>query len=194
MSNSIATTNFRNIEGEIIFKIEDAYFPPIVENNPEINAYSIPIDEQEAAYSAIKDSFEALKNEKSSHKFLEECMLSNEKTFIWFCTFFKELEKQVVGNGKNANVYSIPYNLTPNSKSEAYLYFQYPMYVSELNKKYMAHYRKYKHSFFGGDLINRHRAELISRRLQYDEFRNGFPNWYKFSQVVFEKYSSKINK
>ena len=194
MKKFIATRIVRDIEGEVLLKIEDAYFPPIVDNNPEINAVSIPINEQKMAYEAIKNSFEALKKGRSTHKFLEESMLSNEKTFLWYCVFFKELEKQIVGKGDNADTYIIPYELVPNNKTQTYLYFQYPIYVGEVNSKYIAHYRKYKNSTFEGDLINRHRAELISQRLEYNEFRDGFPNWYRFSHVVFEKYSSKINK
>lgn len=180
----------RNIDNEIIDKIEDAYFPPIVESYPELNADSLPIEEQRKAYRALKDSFESLKQNKSSHKYLEECMCYNERTFIWFCTFFKKLEGQM---SKKSN-YLIPYNLTPPNKDKNFLFFQYPMYVSELQGKFIAHYIKYKGERLNNDIIKKHRAELISKRLEYTDFKNGFPNWYVLPNVVFEKYSSKINK
>lgn len=180
----------KNIEGERIEKIEDAYFPPIIERYPDLNAVSLPIAEQESAYRALKDSFESIKQGKSSHKYLEECMLSNERTYIWFCTFFRELEKEISEKDK----YDIPYNISYTRNDKYWLYFQYPMYVREFNGEYTAHYKKYKGGKLDQDMIKKHRAELISKRLEYTDFRNGFPNWYVIPNVVFEKYSSKINK
>ena len=181
----------RDIEGEVITKIEDAYFPPIVELYPELNALSIPEKEQEAAYLALKDSFESLKKGGSAHKLLEECLLTTEKTFLWFCTFFKELEK-IISNKRDT--YEIPYTLTPKNKTKTFLYFQYPMYVTKQNETYIVHYRKYRGNTLRNELLNKHRTELISQRLEYTDFKNGFPNWYVISHVVFEKYSEKINK
>lgn len=184
----------RDVEGEVVTRIEDAYFPPIVDCIPEINAISIPINEQESAYLAIRDSFKALKNGESAHKFLEESMLSTQRTFLWYCTFFKELEKRIIGKGKNADTYEIPFEITPKNRTKTYIYFQYPMYLKEINKKYIVHYQEHKNSIFEKDLIKRHRSELISRRLEVTEFSEGFPNWYVTPQIVYEKYSSKINK
>ena len=158
---------------------------------PDINANSIPIEEQENAYRALKESFEAIKNNKSKHKFLEECMLSNENTFIWFCTFFRELEKIIAPQNER---YLVPYDITYLTKNRTFLYFQYPMYVTQFKGNYVARYKKYKGNPLAQDIVNKHRAELISKRLEYADFRNGFPNWYVVSHVVFEKYSSKINK
>ena len=181
----------RDVEGEIVPKIEDAYFPPIVELHADLNATALPIEEQENAYRAIMSSFEALKNNKSSHKLLEECMLATENNFLWFCTFFKELEKQIKGK---RDIYNIPYELTPKTNNKIMLYFQHPMYLKENIKGYTVFYKKYRGETLSQSLIYRHRAELISKRLEYTDFRNGFPKWYAISHIVFEKYSSKINK
>lgn len=181
----------RNVEGEIVGSVEDAYFPPIVGTDPELAAISIPIEEQETAYFALLSSFEALKENKSTHKYLEECMLSNKSTFMWFCTFFKTLEQQINPPSK----YTIPYHLySTGSIDEHFFFFQYPMYLIERKDKFVVQYKKIVNEASNKDLIARHKINLISNRYESTDFRNGFPNWYITSGTIFEKYSSKINK
>ena len=191
------------VENNIVDNIDEAYFPSILNLNPVNNAHELTLEDSRVAYNALYASFNALKEGTSVHPLLEKSILYSHSQFLYFSIFFKELEKINSSSDLGfAEELKIPYKLKPKkekaTKENTFL-IQPPLYLEKVRDKYRIKYK----TFGSCDFKNKtplilHRFNYISRFLELNDFREGFPAWYALGVnghvSIFEKYIPQLNQ
>lgn len=182
----------KNINGLILDNIEDCFLPPILDKDPSIAVKSMTIEDSEKVYLKMKESYEAISKGESKHLLLEQSIMYNYYNFMWFASYFRELEKV---NNKLIET-KIPYDKSPEktNKKVNYCYFQPPIRVCLTeDKRYRIEYIELYNK--RGDIVNFHRTIYICNFYEFVDFPEGYPSWYTLNNtIVYEKYNPKINK
>ena len=115
--------------------------------------------------------------------------MGSNDNFMWFATFFKELENAL----EVENNYEVPYFRLPENSGEAPNVYQ----------PFKANYRgknKIKLNFLKSNVkeqppINNYRILYIMAEYDMDEFQEDcYPGWYLLKDTtVFEQYNEKTN-
>lgn len=188
-------------DSQIVDTIEQAYFPPVVSLDPVINAHEITIEEGERAYRALRQTFTNMKEGTLINSFLEESLKYSKRSFLYFLTFFRELERILVLNDSEAEPFKIPFKIyTQEIKktAERALPLQPPLYLEEIGDKYRVKYKAYgTKNYNNTSPLMLYRLESLTRFPDLEEYRDGFPSWFAIpysSATIFEKYSPQLNK
>lgn len=165
-----------------------AKIPPILDKNPIFAANFLTVQDSEEALELMLRAFNSLKEGKKELPVLEACITLSYTNFNWYVDFTKELIKLVAEEQENN--FNPPYELCPEEIDGEYPTFCPPMRVNAKKKVVQVPFR-YKCQ----DAINKHRIIYISKSYSLEDFREGYPAWYSFSDtIVFEKYNVRLNK
>jgi len=175
--------------------IENVFYPPILSHRAECAGTSLTISDMESTYHAMKNMYEELaKNGETKYTLLKIVSLYTKANFMWFATFFKEIEKQYNKVHNTDSDVQIPFNLVPDRENNN-VYSYLPIEVTEKDNKYYVKFKEYRKGTSESVTV-RNRINYIKEFYEVTDFVEGFPSWYIITRgtTVFEKYFHPINK
>ena len=155
-------------------------YVPILDVNPIQAANSLTLKDELEVIELIRDTYKNIKKESQINIALERTLLYSKFNFDWFASFVLELCKL------NDKTIEIPYKDVEDLPKEKEDLFLFPPL-------------KYKKGIVFADLprdtqlhpIVQYRIIYISQAHESNEFRDGFPAWYTFSNTtLYERYSN----
>ena len=167
-------------------KPEEAYLPPILDEDPIFAAGFLTIRDSNEALEAMLTAYESIKNCKGLLPLLEYEIMWSKKNFEWFSAFTQELIR-LVTDGKT---YKIPYELKKGINRKE-LEFISPLKFNIVSNEL----ERVEFPVRSTDPISLYRVQYLYDYYEVSDFRGGLPAWYTLhDSIVFEKYNPKTNK
>lgn len=177
-----------------LLKAQCGYFP-ILDRNPQFAAKFLTKKDLKKAYDLMKEVYKEIKKGKKYREILYDTVMDSSQNFIWFATFFKEMEKIL----KVEEEFDIPYDKIPkNSLSEnrdEIPHVSQPFKVSSYSASKPVCITKVVTNVKEQNPINNYRIMYISQDYDMSEFQDDcYPGWYLIKDTtVFEQYNEKTN-
>lgn len=167
---------------------KQASYISILDKDPVYAARALTIKELGEAYSLLKKVFEDIRDGGCYYEPLQDTVLFCRKNFLWFCSFFKEMEVLL-----KVEEFQIPYEKTPPTATHRNIKVFQPFYCEENEGE--LNLVEYPTNVEGQHFINNYRVRYILECYGLEDFQNdSFPVWYLIHDVtVFEQYSEKTN-
>ena len=171
-----------------IEKPKYAAYIPILDMKPKFAATFLTKEDAMRSYNLLLEVYEDIKANTIKYVPLTNTILYSRSNFMWFATFFRELEK-------NLNIeehYRVPYKNSPEDKSETFEIYQ-PFEPAYRKKGLCLQYLKT--NVKDQSPINNYRILYVMANYEMDEFQGDcFPGWYLLKDTtVFEQYNEKTN-
>ena len=173
------------------YKVESslqAAYIPILDMNPTFAANFLTKNDLQTSYNLLKEVYSDLRSGVVNYIPLVNTILASRDNFMWFATFFKELEA-----GLNVEEpFDIPYTSSPENVGEApevYQPFKSVQRKGSIGLTYL------KTNVKDQSPINNYRILYIMQDYDMDEFQGDcYPGWYLLKDTtVFEQYNEKTN-
>lgn len=173
------------IKNTQITKSRYAAYIPILDADPVFAANFLTIEDLKYSYNLLRDAYDDLKLGNINYVPLTNTILASRDNFLWFATFFRELEKAM----GIQEPYNIPYKKSPENEDIAPEVYQPFKYTSTKKLKYL------KTNVKDQSPINNYRILYIMADYDMDEFQGDcYPGWYLLKDTtVFEQYNEKTN-
>lgn len=169
-------------------KSKYAAYIPILDQNPTFAANFLTKNDLQTSYNLLKEVYSDLRSGIVNYIPLTSTVLASRDNFMWFATFFKELEA-----GLNIEEpFDIPYTSSPENVGEApevYQPFKSVQRKGSIGLTYL------KTNVKDQPPINNYRILYIMADYDMDEFQGDcYPGWYLLKDTtVFEQYNEKTN-
>lgn len=171
-----------------ITSFKQAKYISILDKDPVFAARSLIKKDIKSSYQLLKETFEEISKDSICHEPLANTILFSRENFMWFSTFFKELEKIL-----EKEEFDIPYEKCP-----ATIFLKPPV----VYQPFRVHSDKkglglYNYRVLSKKLppISNYRIKYIMENYDMSEFIDDcYPSWYLIKDTtVFEQYSEKTN-
>lgn len=155
-------------------------YPPVLDSDPIQAANSLTLEDELRVLELLEDTYKKIREDNQINVALERTLLYSKFNFDWFASFALELSKL---NNKSIE---IPYKRVETLPERSEKLFLFPPL-------------KYQRGRVTVDLpqgtqihpVMQYRIVYISQAHEANEFRDGFPAWYSFSNTtIYERYSN----
>ena len=179
--------NFKNRQFKDIHK---AYYPPILDEDPEYAASFLTDKDTNEAFSIFYHIFTSIPDSdgdcKGKFPILFNDLMYNHVNYLWFYRFYKKLCN--IFNEKEPSEDLLKY--APKYNINAVLSLQYPFTLNEHNRLIYTDYETDDKD----DFISGYRIKYICDNYNVNEFSRGYPAGYSlFNGTIYEKYSERTN-
>jgi len=181
----------KNIKDYKVVKLRYAAYVPILDKDPCFAAHFLTKKDLKRAYNLMRETFSEIKEDKVVHEIMAETILASKDNFMWFCSFFKEMEK-ILGT---AEIYKLPYSKCPEKSGKAPEVYQ-PFTCVPLKANEPIYIRYLNINSKVQDPINNYRITYIMAEYDLSDFQDDcYPGWYLIKNTtVFEQYNEKTNR
>jgi hypothetical protein len=171
-----------------IEKSKYAAYIPILDINPVFAANFLTKEDLKTSYNLLIKVYNDIKENLFTYKPLISTILDSRGNFMWFATFFKELEK----NLEVEEPYNIPYKCSPDNEDSELTIYQ-PFKATHRKGKVGLTYLKT--NVKDQSPINNYRILYIMEDYDMNDFQGDcYPGWYLLKDTtVFEQYNEKTN-
>ena len=168
---------------------KQAHYISILDRDSTFAARALTKKDMQKSYNLLKETFEEIGKDNIYHEPLANTLLFSRENFMWFATFFKELESLLRVDAE----LEIPYEKCPTSTPLKPPIVYQPFYCHKCNK--VAVLFNYKVLSKKLHPINNYRIKYIMENYDMSEFiDDAYPSWYLIKDTtVFEQYSEKTN-
>ena len=169
--------------------VKQAKYIPILDRDPSFAAHAMTKEDTQEAYELLKEVYNDMEIGDVQHTVLSDTVFLSSPNFMWFATFFREIEK-IFGI---TDGYPIPYKLCPDAGNKGRLEFQHPFRFFS-NSQGLTLY-PLPTNVRSQDAINNYRIKYISEHYVLNDFQDDcFPGWYLLGETtVYESYNDKTN-
>ena len=176
------------IKNIYIQKPKYAAYIPILDMKPTFAANFLTKEDLKTSYNLLVKVYDDIRDNLLTYTPLINTILYSRYNFMWFATFFKELEK----NLEVEEPYSIPYKCSPDNEDSELVIYQ-PFKTTYRKGKCSLTYLKT--NVKDQSPINNYRILYIMANYDMDEFQGDcYPGWYLLKDTtVFEQYNEKTN-
>lgn len=181
-----------NLEELKLEERKQATYIPILDRNPSYAARFLTKKDLAKSYEVLTEVFKEINNNENSFVVLCDAIMDSEENFLWFTSFYKELEKIL----EVAEPLELPFKKCPkrhsSSKSPK---FHRPFKVIKDQKTKLYKIKYLKNLSNQSDPINSHRSLYVMGQYDMQDFQDDvFPAWYLLSTtVIFEQYNERTN-
>ena len=172
------------LEVEGIKSNRELYCPPILDMDAKLAAHFMTLEDSEEALKKLLYCFKVIDGKEApKYTLLERLIMHGATNFDWFAKMTEELSDII-----KEEAFFPPVWLRPEKKDDDYLYLISPMIYKGKKVKYV----QFPSSIT--NIIDKNRYLYIKKQVQLEDFREGYPTWYVFSQMtLFEKYNTMTN-
>ena len=176
-----------NLDKYRIKNRKEAIYIPILDIKPFYAAKALTKEDLRLSYDILKKIFREIREGKVSYKVLADSILDSIENFMWYISFFKEMQN-ILEDEEN---FEIPYDKCPKKNNcKGVPEFQFPFkMISPTKLRYLKNLTNIK------DPINMYRTQYIIAQYDIDDFQDEtYPAWYLIKDtVVYEQYNEKTN-
>lgn len=174
-------------EYELKSKKQGAY-PPILDRNPSFAARFLTREDADKSYKLLKEVFTHIKNGEYYYEVLQDNILKSRNNFIWFASFFRELEEI-----NKVETFKIPYDKCPQNEGKE-LEVRQPFRCITRGKQRVVLKPLYT-NILRQPAVNNYRIQYIANNYDMSEFQDDcYPAWYLLKNTtIFEQYNEKTN-